>query len=101
MTLTRFYSLHVGVLPAATLGLVVGHIALSGKHGVTPPASADPKKVNRFYPKQVAMDLAVGLVVLGILFALTLREHGAPLDAPAESVERLPGASRVVLPRAV
>jgi ubiquinol-cytochrome c reductase cytochrome b subunit len=84
MTLTRFYTLHVAILPAATVLLLVAHIALFRRHGVTPPAGADTSKVDRFYPKQVGMDLAVGFVVLAIIFALTLKEHGAPLDAPAD-----------------
>jgi ubiquinol-cytochrome c reductase cytochrome b subunit len=84
MTLTRFYALHVAILPAATVLLLVAHIALFRKHGVTPPFGADTSKVDRFYPKQLAMDLAVGAVVLGLLFALTVKEHGAPLDAPAD-----------------
>ncbi len=88
-TLTRFYSLHVGVLPALLVVLLVAHLALFRKHGVTPPAKVDepgapPAKVDPFYPKQVAMDLTFGLVVLGVLFAIAMREHGAPLDAPAD-----------------
>lgn len=90
MTLTRFYSLHVAVLPALTVLLLVAHIALFRKHGVTPPAGADTSKVDRFYPKQLAMDLAVGAVVLGVIFALTLKERGAPLDAPADPASDYP-----------
>src|SRR5262249_24720916 len=63
---------------------LAAHIALFRKHGVTPPASADTRKVDLFWPKQVGKDLAVGFVVLMVLFALTAREHGAPLDAPAD-----------------
>lgn len=84
LTLTRFYTLHVAVLPAATVLLLAGHIALFRKHGVTAPARADTKKVDLFYPKQVAKDLLVGMVVLAAIFVLALREHGAPLDAPAD-----------------
>ncbi len=94
-TLTRFYSLHVGVLPALLVAFLALHVLLFRKHGVTPPAAVDapgapPAKVDRFYPKQVAMDLAGGLVVLGVLFALALREHGAPLDAPADPASDYP-----------
>jgi ubiquinol-cytochrome c reductase cytochrome b subunit len=84
LTLTRFYGLHVALLPALTALILAAHVALFRRHGVTPPESADPKKVDSFYPKQVGMDLAFGLVVLALLFGLTLREHGAPLDAPAD-----------------
>jgi len=90
MTLTRFYTLHVAILPAATALLLTAHIALFRKHGVTPPASADTRKVDLFYPKQVGKDLAVGFVVLLVLFALAAREHGAPLDAPADAASDYP-----------
>ena len=94
-TLTRFYSLHVGVLPALLVAFLALHVLLFRKHGVTPPAAVDAPgapaaKVDRFYPKQVAMDLAGGLVVLAVLFALALREHGAPLDAPADPASDYP-----------
>jgi ubiquinol-cytochrome c reductase cytochrome b subunit len=85
MTLTRFYALHVAVLPALTVLLFVAHVALFRRHGVTPPAGADMSKVDRFYPKQVAMDLAAGVVALAVIFALTMGVRGgAPLDAPAD-----------------
>lgn len=84
LTLTRFYSLHVVLLPAALVAVLALHVALFRRHGVTPPVDADPKRIDPFYPKQLGKDLVVGLVVLGVLFALTLREHGAPLDAPAD-----------------
>lgn len=90
LTLTRFYSLHVAVLPALTALLLVVHIALFRKHGVTPPASADRRKVDAFFPKQVGIDLGVGFVVLLAIFALALREHGAPLDAPADPASDYP-----------
>jgi ubiquinol-cytochrome c reductase cytochrome b subunit len=87
LTLTRFYSAHVGLFPAALVVLLVGHLALFRKHGVTPAARADLTKVDAFYPKQVLYDLVAGLVVL---FVLTLREHGAPLDAPADPASDYP-----------
>jgi ubiquinol-cytochrome c reductase cytochrome b subunit len=84
LTLTRFYTLHVAVLPAATALLLAAHLALFRKHGVTPPVSADTKKVDLFYPKQVGKDLVVGMVVLAFMLIFAFREHGAPLDAPAD-----------------
>jgi ubiquinol-cytochrome c reductase cytochrome b subunit len=89
-TLTRFYALHVFLLPAALVGLLAAHVALFRKHGVTPPPGADLKKVDRFYPKQLTIDLAIGLVTLGIVYALAMKSHGAPLDAPADPASDYP-----------
>ncbi len=90
LTLTRFYALHVGVLPGSLVALLVAHLALFRKHGVTPPPNADLKIVAPFYPKQVWKDLVAGLVVLAVLFFLASREHGAPLDAPADPASDYP-----------
>ncbi|MEO7330896.1 MAG: cytochrome b N-terminal domain-containing protein [Minicystis sp.] len=90
LTLTHFYTLHVGLLPAAVVLLLVAHIALFRRHGLTPPVSADLRKVDRFYPKQVWRDLVVSLFILLLLFAVTAVEHGAPLDAPADPASDYP-----------
>jgi ubiquinol-cytochrome c reductase cytochrome b subunit len=90
LTLTHFYALHVGVLPAVTALLVACHVALFRRHGVTVPVAADREKVDLFYPRQVFKDLVVGLAVLLVLFALTAHEHGAPLDAPADPASDYP-----------
>jgi ubiquinol-cytochrome c reductase cytochrome b subunit len=90
LTLTRFYALHVGVFPGALALLLAAHLALFRKHGITPPAKVDRKIVDTFYPKQVWKDLLAGLFVLGLVFVLALREHGAPLDAPADPASDFP-----------
>lgn len=89
LTLTRFYALHVGVLPASLAILLVGHVALFRKHGVTAPSWADKKKVDSFFPKQLGMDLLAGLAVLGIVFYFAKTE-GAHLDAPADPASDYP-----------
>jgi quinol-cytochrome oxidoreductase complex cytochrome b subunit/mono/diheme cytochrome c family protein len=81
-TLTRFYGLHVGVLPALLVMCLAAHIALFRKHGVTPPKKA--VGVEMFWPKQVAFDVLAGLAVFGILVLLVVSEGGANLDAPAD-----------------
>ena len=90
LTLTRFYSLHVGLLPLSLLALVGAHVALFRKHGVTAPAGADLRKVDLFYPRQVWKDLAASLVIVAVMFFLALRDHGAPLDAPADPASDYP-----------
>ncbi|MBX3187006.1 MAG: cytochrome b N-terminal domain-containing protein [Labilithrix sp.] len=84
LTLTRFYALHVFVLPALLVALAGAHVALFRRHGVTPSAKADPSRVDAFFPKQLAKDVGAVLVVVGVVFALAWRAHGAPLDAPAD-----------------
>jgi ubiquinol-cytochrome c reductase cytochrome b subunit len=81
-TLTRFYGLHVGVLPALLVMFLVAHIALFRKHGVTAPARSQGSEP--FWPKQVFYDTLAGAVVLGVLAYMVWRENGAPLDAPAD-----------------
>jgi ubiquinol-cytochrome c reductase cytochrome b subunit len=90
LTLTRFYALHVVVLPGLLAALLVAHLALFRKHGVTHGPNADKKIVDTFYPKQVWKDLLAGIAVLVIMFALAYREHGAPLDAPADPASDYP-----------
>lgn len=90
LTLTRFYSLHVAVLPMLTGLVLAAHWAVFRRHGVTPAASADTRKVERYYPQQVVRALLVGLAVLVVVFALTAREHGAPLDSPADPTSDYP-----------
>ncbi|GAC1338076.1 MAG: hypothetical protein NVSMB14_05050 [Isosphaeraceae bacterium] len=81
-TLTRFYGLHVGVLPLLLILAVVVHVALFRKHGITPPKKA--QGIGKFWPEQVFMDSVASFVVLVVIAGLTLWEGGANLDAPAD-----------------
>ncbi len=82
-TLTRFYVLHVGVLPA-TLALVIGaHVALFRRHGATAPHGADTSKKGLFYPDQLARDVAFAVLVV-LVMAVLASSGDAHLDAPAD-----------------
>ncbi len=83
-TLTRFYVLHVGVLPATLVLLVTAHVALFRKHGATPPPDADLTKSDRFFPAQLALDVMFSVVVLLVVAVITAWTRGAPLDAPSD-----------------
>ncbi|MDD9946364.1 MAG: cytochrome b N-terminal domain-containing protein [Myxococcales bacterium] len=83
-TLTRFYVLHVGVLPATLVLLVTGHLYLFRRNGATPPAGADLKRVEPFYPNQVFKDVAFAVLILAVMAILTSISHGGHLDAPAD-----------------
>lgn len=88
-TLTRFFALHAGVLPALTILLVVGHVYLFRRHGLK---AKEPikKKDGMFWPDQIWREVvACGAVLLTVL-ALVFWHHGAALTAPADPSERFP-----------
>jgi len=90
MTITRLYALHVAVLPALAMLLFALHYVLFRRHGYTPQAEADVARAEPVYPRQAARNIVVGLVVLAVLFALTFKQHGAPLEAPTDPSSDFP-----------
>lgn len=88
LTLTRFYALHVFVLPALTIGLVAVHLVLFRRHGVTPSwrASRDQlrARVQPFWPDQLFRDVLAMAIAFALLFGFVYMEGGARLDAPAD-----------------
>lgn len=98
-TLTRFFALHAGVLPGAIIGLLVGHIYLFRRHGIT---AKQPyrKRDEAFWPEQVFKDavacLAVLATVLFLIILPRLRDSqaamGAELGAPADPSEAFSAA---------
>ena len=87
LTLTRFYALHVFVLPGTLIAITGFHIMLMRRHGVTPKPGRSEEELERtagwFWPTQALMDLVVCIVVLAVLVCLAVMV-GAPLDAPAD-----------------
>ena len=85
-TLTRFFALHAGVLPAGIVILLVGHVYLFRKHGIT--AKKPLRKPDAaFWPDQVLMDAVACLAVLAVILFFVIRNHGAELAAPADPSE--------------
>lgn len=85
-TLTRFFALHAGVLPGLIIAMLVGHIYLFRKHGIT--AKKPYKKPDAaFWPDQVLKDAVACLAVLAVVLFFVLRFRGAPLSAPADPSE--------------
>ena len=100
-TLTRFFALHAGLLPALLVLVTVLHVVLFRRHGVTHPE--DAKGEATFWPRQAFLDGVACLAVLVVLVALTGwsgsergfvfgPEGGAPLDAPADPSRPSPSA---------
>ena len=83
-TITRFYGLHVGVLPTLFVMCLAAHVALFRRHGLTPPRHAEGRPTGIFWPEQLFMDSVASVAVFGVILFLVVSEHGANLDAPAE-----------------
>lgn len=96
-TLTRFFALHAGLLPALLIGFLVLHVALFRRHGLH--ARQPLKKPDTtFWPDQVLKDAVACLAVLAVVLFFTIRpalygDHqgqwsgahlGAELGAPAD-----------------
>jgi ubiquinol-cytochrome c reductase cytochrome b subunit len=93
-TLTRFFALHAGVLPASITALLVGHIYLFRRHGLT--AKLPKRRPDAaFWPDQVLKDSVACLAVLAAVLFLIVKPHlfslhgslGAELGAPADASE--------------
>ncbi len=54
LTLTRWYAVHVIFLPAALVGLIVLHMTLMRRHGISGPVRARQGAPMPFYPFQAA-----------------------------------------------
>jgi len=93
-TLTRFFALHAGVLPAAMVALIVGHVWLFRRHGIT-TKKPHKKRDSHFWPDQVLMDTVACLAVTAAVLFLCVRHKifgtagplGAELGAPADPSE--------------
>ncbi len=103
-TLTRFFALHAGVLPALLAVCTMAHVALFRRHGLK---ALEPytKPDTTFWPDQVLRDaiacLAVTLVVLALVFRNYSSDlvglppgqlYGAELTAPADPAENFSAA---------
>lgn len=71
-TLSRFYALHVVVLPLAALGLVGLHLFSVQLHGMSQGVDRPTGKSERFFPFFVLKDLAVWGVAFLIVFTVAL-----------------------------
>ncbi len=91
-TLSRFFALHVIVLPWVALALLGLHFGLVRKHGIAPPPGAgdsgaasprdDPEGVP-FFPNQLMRSVAVAVVVVAIA-ATAAAVYPRPVGDPAD-----------------
>ncbi|MDR3639675.1 MAG: cytochrome b N-terminal domain-containing protein [Isosphaeraceae bacterium] len=83
-TLTRFFALHAAILPGLVVLVLVFHIILFQRSGVTTPRKAREGPAAAYWPEQSFRDALAGFSVLAIVSTLVIVFHGGPLDAPAD-----------------
>jgi len=76
-TLSRFYGLHIAILPAITTGLVSLHLLLVQRQGMSVPLSVERKlrpseqlRQMKFFPNYVLRDVLLWYLALAVLVAL-------------------------------
>ena len=90
-TLTRFFALHAGIIPGAIIALIVAHVVLFRRHGLT---AKEPRRRPDapFWPDQVLRDAVACLAVLLVVLFFVVRYRGADLGAPADPSEQFSAA---------
>lgn len=75
-TLTRFFVLHIGVLPTVMFALLFLHIALVRLHGVTEFEFSDARRAQQrtfpFWPHHATTELLIGVLLMFVLTVLAL-----------------------------
>jgi ubiquinol-cytochrome c reductase cytochrome b subunit len=82
-TLTHFYALHVAVLPPLVIVLIIAHLVVFRRHGVTAPANCQGE--GYFWPDQAFRDMVVSMLIFAVILILVIHGDG---HAVADSGER-------------
>lgn len=90
-TLTRFFALHAGALPALVVAMVFWHIFLFRRHGLKAKEPYHGPET-KFWPDQALKDVTACLAVFLVVVMLTLRAGGADLGPPADPTENYAAA---------
>lgn len=85
-TLTRFFALHAGILPALLIAFLALHIYVFRRHGIHALKKENSTDAH-FWPDQVLKDAVACLAVLAAIMTATWYWHGAELTAPANPAE--------------
>jgi ubiquinol-cytochrome c reductase cytochrome b subunit len=94
-TLTRFYALHVGIIPPLMIALIIAHLTAFRRHGVTCSArvvsndisgeSHSSRSDGWFWPDQAFRDMVASMVIFGIMLGLVVYGHGHKVEALADA----------------
>jgi quinol-cytochrome oxidoreductase complex cytochrome b subunit/mono/diheme cytochrome c family protein len=100
-TLTRFYALHVAILPLAIIVLIIAHVTIFRRHGVTSGVNVEglvtkPENENvpgseEFWPRQAFYDMIACMVVFGVMLGLVLYGFSHEVESPKAADDAEPG----------
>jgi ubiquinol-cytochrome c reductase cytochrome b subunit len=86
LTLSRWYAVHVAVLPLLLLALVAAHLVMMRRHQISGPIVPREGQPAPFFPYHAIRDATVGaLVFVALLAASTL--GNAPFDPVADPLD--------------
>jgi len=87
LTLGRWYSAHVFLLPALLVVFIVAHIALMRKHGISGPITPQAGPPTAFFPWHVMKDTVMMAAVFALLFtvAMLFPAHLDEIANPADA----------------
>jgi ubiquinol-cytochrome c reductase cytochrome b subunit len=91
LTLTRWYAMHALVLPVVLIALVVAHLKLRARDGLSGPVQPLARDPEPYFPRQAARDLAaVALcsVALAVLAARGVTFEGAADPTATDYIPR-------------
>jgi ubiquinol-cytochrome c reductase cytochrome b subunit len=77
LTLSRFFVLHVFLIPACIFACVALHVYLFRRAGAAGPVEVSKRPSETFYPRQVVFDSVFAVIIIGCLGVLA---HYAPTD---------------------
>jgi ubiquinol-cytochrome c reductase cytochrome b subunit len=86
LTLLRWYSAHVFLLPACLIGFIVAHVYLMRRHGISGPVAPVAGPAKPFYPYHALKDTLAIAVVFAALLTCAI-SFPAALDAPADPTD--------------
>lgn len=72
LTLTRFYAVHILILPAILFVMLTAHLVLMRRHGLVGPlrGQSRPEKSVFFFPTHLLKEALIGLGAVAVLLAL-------------------------------
>lgn len=87
LTLSRFFILHVAILPAILLAFIALHVVAFRRNGsVGPWEESKRKRIGQFWPDQIFKDAFVFSVIILILIALAAF-IAPPFSGPADPID--------------